>query len=652
VDGQLTFSPSPVNFGSPAPGSVTPVQVTATNTGTEDLTVTGLRVASDAGVFVLSAFPQPLPILAPLASFNLTVTYNAPSNGAANDELLGTFAVADTAVAARTVQDLLSGNQFLGPCSLGISPSSLNFGLVPPNTVGTRQVTLTDTGGTACQVSAIALSPTTDPSFGSQPSALTVQPGSTQQITVTFSPTSATPPAVHTGQLTFKTGDPQNPSATVPLSAVVQAVSCYCGGWPKWHMDGFNSGQSNADTSGLQGKVAWEFPIGRPGAGKTYIDSPIVNGESQLPTSSGEVIFQMDMTGALHAIVGGPSGGTALLTQHLSSPAANPQPSTPALIDWASMVIATGSAGSPPNLYDLSATVAVTFSEAFGQAGFASTPGLADDGTVFLADAHGGSPACGGVDGGDQYSAVAFSADGGALTQIAGLALPFTNVSGSFGVVVDANDNSYWGNNGQFFAVSSPVSGFQPLAAWPACGVSLTPPSLRAVSNLAIDALTTGNLYAYSAWEIPAADGGYTVQGNIAALTPATGAELWIFDIPAATLPAGWTALQSDVGNASPAVAYSGTVYVGGGNGLYALDSTTGKQQWLFNSANVSSSPAIGGDGTIFFGCDDGNFYAVTPAGQQRFVVPTGGPISSSPAIAPDGTVYFVSDDGNLYAID
>jgi outer membrane protein assembly factor BamB len=174
---------------------------------------------------------------------------------------------------------------------------------------------------------------------------------------------------------------------------------------------------------------------------------------------------------------------------------------------------------------------------------------------------------------------------------------------------------------------------------------------VNAVSNLALDP-NNGNLYAYSAWETQGPDGGYTVQGNIAALTPATGAELWIFDIPAATLPAGWTALQSDVGNASPAVAYSGTVYVGGGNGLYALDSTTGKQQWLFNSANVSSSPAIGGDGTIFFGCDDGNFYAVTPAGQQRFVVPTGGPISSSPAIAPDGTVYFVSDDGNLYAID
>jgi outer membrane protein assembly factor BamB len=182
--------------------------------------------------------------------------------------------------------------------------------------------------------------------------------------------------------------------------------------------------------------------------------------------------------------------------------------------------------------------------------------------------------------------------------------------------------------------------------------VTLTSPSVNAVSNLALDTMAYNNLYAYSAWETSGPDGGYTVQGNLAALDPATGAEIWIFDIPAANLPAGWTPLQSDVGNASPAIAVDGTVYVGGGNGLYALDGATGTQQWLFPSANVSSSPAIGGDGTIFFGCDDGNFYAVTPAGALKFVVPTGGPISSSPAIDEDGTVVFVSDDGNVYAIE
>jgi outer membrane protein assembly factor BamB len=122
--------------------------------------------------------------------------------------------------------------------------------------------------------------------------------------------------------------------------------------------------------------------------------------------------------------------------------------------------------------------------------------------------------------------------------------------------------------------------------------------------------------------------------------------------MPDTALPSSWSGLPSDNGNAAPAVALDGTVYVGNGNGLYALNGSTGAKNWLFSTANVSSSPAIGADGTIFFGCDDGNFYAVTALGALRFKITTGGPISSSPAIAPDGTVYFVSDDGNLYAID
>jgi outer membrane protein assembly factor BamB len=293
----------------------------------------------------------------------------------------------------------------------------------------------------------------------------------------------------------------------------------------------------------------------------------------------------------------------------------------------------------------------VTFSGSFGDGGLDSCPNLGQDGTLFLAESHGGGAPCG-APGGGSDSAVAFISDGGGLTQLAGLALPLAPESGPFGVAVGNDGTSYWGNNGQFFAVSPPASGFALLQGWPACGVTLTSPSVNAVSNVAFDGTGTGYLFAYSAWESVAPDGGYVVQGNIAALDVATGAEIWIFDMPATNLPAGWTALPSDVGNASPAVGGDSTVYVGSGNGLYAIDGSTGTEKWLFPSANVSSSPAIGGDGTVFFGCDDGNFYAVTPAGLQKFVVTTGGPISSSPAIDEDGTVVFISDDGYLYAIN
>jgi outer membrane protein assembly factor BamB len=181
-------------------------------------------------------------------------------------------------------------------------------------------------------------------------------------------------------------------------------------------------------------------------------------------------------------------------------------------------------------------------------------------------------------------------------------------------------------------------------------------------SDLALDPNGTGFVYTYSSWE----DGTpsncrpsgrcqegppYSVQGVLAALSMADGSRQWSLRLPSAQLPAGWTSLCSDDGNAAPAVAPDGTVYVGNGDGLRAVNGANGQLDWLFPSANVSSSPAIGGDGTVFFGCGDGTFYAVNPDGSTRFSLNLGASISSSPAIAGDGTVIVTSDDGTVWAI-
>jgi hypothetical protein len=298
----------------------------------------------------------------------------------------------------------------------------------------------------------------------------------------------------------------------------------------------------------------------------------------------------------------------------------------------------------------------------YGSDGFDACPGLANDGTLFEGDDDGSSVKGSGASG-DPYSAIAFSWNGTTAQVTGGLALPLSIESERFGVVIGADDTSYWGNNGQFFAVSPPASGFTQVAGWPAAGVTLASNATAyaaytgtaVVSDLALDSLTTGYLYAYSAWEDEVGTGSnisYTVQGTLVALDPATGVMQWTLPLPLTTLPSGWAPLESDCGNASPAVADDGTVYVGNGDGLRSVAGATGAVNWLFASANVSSSPAIGGDGTVFFGTDDGSFYAVYPNGTLRFKISTGGPISASPAISGDGTtVYFTSDDGNLYAI-
>ena len=181
-------------------------------------------------------------------------------------------------------------------------------------------------------------------------------------------------------------------------------------------------------------------------------------------------------------------------------------------------------------------------------------------------------------------------------------------------------------------------------------------------SDLAIDPVNTGFVYAYAAWDdgppppknvfgTILGGGTYSVQGVLTALSMADGSTQWTLPLPPSNLPSGWTQLCSDYGNAAPAIDDDGTVYVGNGDGLRAVDGPTGTVKWLFPSANVSSSPAIGGDGTIFFGCSDGSFYALKKDGSLRFEIPAGHPVSSSPAIADDGTVFFVSDDGKLWAI-
>src|SRR5208282_1036706 len=109
--------------------------------------------------FTVSSYPSLPAILTPqqsLTAFAATMSYTATgAPGGDSDEILAVFTVADPAVAPRTAQDLLSGNQTLPPCSLGISPSSVYFGPVQPNSVGSTQVTLTNSGSTACQVSSI-----------------------------------------------------------------------------------------------------------------------------------------------------------------------------------------------------------------------------------------------------------------------------------------------------------------------------------------------------------------------------------------------------------------------------------------------------------------------------------------------------------------
>ncbi len=229
VDGALAFSPDPVAFGN-VPGGQTVTQIlTATNTGTEAISLTGLGTYSGSqSVFAIQSVPSLPAALAIGQSLTFTIAYT-PSGAAGgdSDELVGIFTVADPAVLPRQALDPLTGNGSAAPCSLTVTPSSLAFGNVPPGTATTYSVTVTNAStNSSCDVSNVALSPSSDVAYSlpaTQATSFSLTPGGTAQISVTIDPSSANPPLLKTGALTFDSnGTPA--TASVPLTAFVNSA--------------------------------------------------------------------------------------------------------------------------------------------------------------------------------------------------------------------------------------------------------------------------------------------------------------------------------------------------------------------------------------------------------------------------------------------
>ncbi len=113
--------------------------------------------------------------------------------------------------------------------------------------------------------------------------------------------------------------------------------------------------------------------------------------------------------------------------------------------------------------------------------------------------------------------------------------------------------------------------------------------------------------------------------------------------------------------HSSPAV-HNGRVYVGADDGyLYAFnenvtgDSNEGELIWKRKTGGkIRSSPAVDdqeGGTVICVGCDDGRLYAYDENGELQWTYAASGPIRSSPAIDGNGDIYFGSDDGTVYAL-
>ena len=116
-----------------------------------------------------------------------------------------------------------------------------------------------------------------------------------------------------------------------------------------------------------------------------------------------------------------------------------------------------------------------------------------------------------------------------------------------------------------------------------------------------------------------------------------------------------WSSEIGGVGRSSPAIAADGTIYVGSGRRLYAINSD-GSLKWYFRTRHrIRSSLVIAADGTIYVGSGDpgaGRLYALNPDGNLKWSFETGSEVRFSPAIAADGTIYVVLGFSMLYALN
>lgn len=93
--------------------------------------------------------------------------------------------------------------------------------------------------------------------------------------------------------------------------------------------------------------------------------------------------------------------------------------------------------------------------------------------------------------------------------------------------------------------------------------------------------------------------------------------------------------------------------------GVVRLRGDTGEQVWRFSvpgtgarEFGVHGSPVEDARGNLIFGAQDDAVYALSPAGELRWKLATGGDVDAPVVLVDDGVALAASDDGKLYRIE
>ena len=212
--GDLTASPTSLTFGSVQIGSSQSLSETLTNTGGENLTVS--QVTSSASSFTFTGLSLPL-TLKPNQSTSFNILFTPGSAGASTGTLSITNSASSTALSIALSG---TGATEATPATLTATPASVTFTGGQVGGTQNQTVTVQNTGGSSATISQDTVSGTGF-SISGMSTPLTLGPGDTASLTVTFAPQSS---GTFTGSVVI-TSNASNTNLAIALSGSATAVS-------------------------------------------------------------------------------------------------------------------------------------------------------------------------------------------------------------------------------------------------------------------------------------------------------------------------------------------------------------------------------------------------------------------------------------------
>lgn len=210
----IAVSPLDLNFGVVFVGDSSALTTQIDNTGTADLTVSGVATSGGTSAeFSISAPATPFTVAAG-GSQTVTVTY-APVDPGTDS---GALEITSDDPDEPTVSVTLSGTGELAPVAdINLDPSSLDFGTVTVGNTSTLTSQIQNLGTADLEVTAIGPTGGTSAEFSvSAPATpFTIAVGGSQAISVTYAPTDAT---TDTGAIAIDSNDPDEPTVELALS--------------------------------------------------------------------------------------------------------------------------------------------------------------------------------------------------------------------------------------------------------------------------------------------------------------------------------------------------------------------------------------------------------------------------------------------------